>query len=119
MKYIKELNIDFNNWEEIEDDTNIILDTFFFRNPIGNNCDELYFRQYSLLITINSLPYIDRYLEKKELNITWQSGDNLIDLSKKYLNNSSKEINLVLNEKRKILQGGVYSNCYNILDFRK
>jgi len=128
MKYIKKLsskdetlhmlNINFNDWDEIEDDTNIILDKFFFKNNIKNKCNEIYFHQYSLLININSLQYIDIYLKKNNLDIRWNSGTPLIKLSKEYLLNK-KEINLILNKGMKIHWNDVNSECYDILDFRK
>jgi len=117
MKYIKKLNINFDDWEEVNNDDNI-LDKFFHQNKY-TKCNN-YVLSYlnSLLINKESIPYIKQYLIDKNLKVKWSSGSNLITLLKHFFN-YNKEIYLVLGENNKMYKTLLYDKCYNVIDFRK
>jgi len=117
MKYIKKLNIDFNNWEELNNN-NYILDKFFHQTKYNGCYSYKSFYINSLLINENSINDIENYLYNNELKFNWESGNELIYGIKKYLKNN-KEIVLVLRKNKKIFRTSFNNKCYIEIDFRK
>jgi len=115
MKYIKQLKIDFNDWDNI-DYPNDLLDKFFNQDEF-NKCDQTYYL-YNLIINKESIPYIKQYIIDNNIGIRWASGDNLL----RGINYYFKEYNyivLVLSKHNKIFKTDINNICYNQLDFRK
>jgi len=118
MKYIKKLNINFDDWEEYS--SNHILDNFFHQTKFDKCKDNNYqdFYVNSLLINKESINDIENYLYNNNLKIKWRSNDNLIDGIKRYFE-TYEEISLVLGKDNRIYNSSLHNKCYNELDFRK
>jgi len=116
MKYIKELNIDFNNWENYDTGDFDKLDKFFKQTEYSE-CGRYYL--YMLLINKNSLSYIEQYLKYNKLKIIWASGDELIKLSKFYFHDEfTKQLNLTIRKDDHRIYFNFNNGCYKIIDFR-
>jgi len=116
MKYIKELNIDFNDWDYIDNNYQEKLDKFFKQTEYSE-CGRYYL--YMLLINKNSLSYIEQYLKYNKLKIIWSSGDELIKLSKFYFYvKFTKQLNLTIRRDDHRIYFNFINDCYKIIDFR-
>jgi len=114
MKYIKKLNIDFNDWENYDNEDFDKLDKFFKQTKILFS----YRKKYGLYINKKSVPYIIDYLKNNNMNLRWTNDmvfiDHLFDVINIYGN-----IILYLNNDMKVMYSSNDNLNKNIIKFLK
>jgi len=102
MKYIKKLNIDFNDWESLENE----LDNFFHQEnldlikyePKDGTINGFKFKPYIIIVNEDDFYKFVDYVKYNDHNILWGSGNKLskFDVKKKNLFNKTNLIYLLM-----------------------